>query len=67
MSLLFLLHSLNQPSRLTSPQFTRKSLGRQLLSLVLAPVMEPVRQQIRRSAVARGRGTDSCHFQLRAL
>ncbi len=67
MSLLFFLHSLNQPSRLTSPQFTRKSLARQLLSLVLAPVMEPVRQQIRRSAVGRSRSPDSCHFQLRAL
>lgn len=72
MSLLFFLHSLSQPSRLASPQFTRRSLGRALLDLILSPVMEPVRQQIRRSAVARGheggrRDHESCHFQLRAL
>lgn len=71
MSLLFFFHSLSQPSRLASPQFTRRSLGRKLLGLILSPVMEPVRQQIRQAAVVRGRESgrsrESCHFQLRAL
>jgi|GEM_PF-2365752 hypothetical protein len=80
MTLFFLLHSLYRPVRLASPQFTRRtllqSLMRSLIHRLFGPLLQPARQKIRRTALARhhaftasrtARHQDSCHFQLRAL
>ncbi len=75
MSLLFFLHSLNQPSRLATPRFTRRARMQMLVHFFLDFALEPVKQKIRRHMFVRrvgmsrstGRHLDSCHFQLRAF
>lgn len=69
MSLLFLFHNLQKPTRLATPRFTRRSLSQEILSFLVAPVAESVRKHARQTTTSRrerlSRDPESCHAQLR--